>query len=289
MNFEDLLSSYGVPYQTEGKHCRDGWLQLDCPFCAPMGPLYLGYNKQGGYFNCWRCGPLSVIGTLTALTKERHSELKRLIGGLERVRSPKIKITGTLKLPKGRKPLRSVHKQYLRSRRYNPEEIVRLWRIEGIGLASKLSWRLFIPIIYHGDVVSWTTRACRDDVDARYISASLTDEALPHKQLLYGEDYVRHTIIVHEGPLDVWRTGPGAVCTCGTGYSQAQVRRIARYARRVICFDNEPKAQQRAKLLCDMLDPFPGETFNVTLEGKDASASTDLEIDRLRATFLDFQ
>jgi hypothetical protein len=286
MRFEDVLQDNHISYDTEGRNCRPGWTQLDCPFC--QGVRYLGFNRAGNYLNCWRCGAHSVVETLAELTKQPVHVIKKLVGGLEKDRKVLIKPTGKLVLPRGIGDLQRAHLKYLEDkRRYDPAEIIRLWDVRGIGLASRLSWRLFIPIYFHGELVSWTTRAVRDDVTSRYISAGLMEEALPHKDLLYGEDYVRHAVIVHEGPLDVWRTGPGAVATCGVGYSPAQVLRLAKYPVRVICFDNETKAQRRASLLCDALEPFPGTTFNVELSRKDASASSKKAIARLRAEFLE--
>ena len=36
----------------------------------------------------------------------------------------------------------------LKKRGFNPSDIQRLWGVQGIAIASKLSWRLFIPITY---------------------------------------------------------------------------------------------------------------------------------------------
>ena len=148
-------------------------------------------------------------------------------------------------------------------------------------MSVRLPWRLFIPFHIHGEVVSWTTRSIGQN-GLRYVSASSDQEKVNHKSILYGEDFCRHAVIVHEGPFDVWRTGPGAVATCGTGFSRSQLLRLSNYPVRVICFDNEKQAQQRATELCDLLEPFPGETIQVTLDAKDAAEASDKEINQLR-------
>lgn len=131
-------------------------------------------------------------------------------------------------------------------------------------------------------MVSWTTRTIGNGV--RYLSARPEEEKLNHRHLLYGEDLVPgHAIIVHEGPADVWRTGPGAVATFGTGFQRSQILKLSRYPTRVVCFDNEPAAQEMADKLCDLLVPFPGRTINVRLEsGKDAADCDEEEIEQLR-------
>jgi hypothetical protein len=194
------------------------------------------------------------------------------------------RLWGKLEVPTGILDyLPKVHRQYLIKRGFNPNEIGTLWGVTGIGIHPDLAWRLFIPIYYKGDIVSWTTRLITDTTnEIRYRSAKETQERIPHKQLLYGEDYVRTSVIVHEGPTDVWKTGPGAVCTFGTGYKQTQITRLIKYPKRVICFDNEPTAQQRAKKLMNDLSCFPGETCNVLLDAKDAGSATEHEIKQLR-------
>lgn len=286
MKFEDVLREYNVPFQTEGKYCRPGWVQFFCPFCVggsdPNKP-YAGFNAESRSVNCWRCGKHSVAHTLMRLTGLSWKEVKSL--DLEfPIARPRERTQGTLKLPSNRNPLLRAHRDYLRSRGLKPGTIARIWGAEGIGVAKRLSWRIFIPIHLKGRIVSWTTRSISPNDPIRYISAKPEEEAVPHKTLLYGEDFTKpNAVIVHEGPLDVWKTGPGAVCTFGSGFSDAQVVRISRFTRRIICFDSEPEAQRRARDLCKLLGMFPGETLNVELEtGSDACSAEDEEIEELR-------
>jgi len=287
MKFADVLRRHNVPYQTEGKYARPGWIQFHCPFCFggldPNKP-YMGFNLAGGYVNCWRCGPHNVSKTLVTLTGLSWSEVKTL----DLDSSPREVIereAGRLKLPNGLGPLLKPHRVYLRGRGFKPRAIEDLWKVQGIGLSSKLAWRIFIPIHLRGQIVSWTTRSLVD-TGLRYISSSHEDESVPHKTLLYGEDYATNAISIHEGPTDVWRVGPGAVATLGTGWKPAQVLRMSRYSRRIVCFDNEPAAQRRARQLCDLLETFPGETMNVILDAKDAATADEDELMELRSLLI---
>jgi len=168
----------------------------------------------------------------------------------------------------------------------DPEQIQERWGVRAIGLAPNLAWRLWIPIHLHGEVVSWTTRSIGDK-GTRYISAAPDQEAVPHRELLYGEDRAGHAVVVCEGPVDVWRLGPGAVATMGVGYTPAQVERISHHTLRVICFDGEMAAQRRAGRLADELVGFPGKTVVVELEsGKDVAEADEEEIKQLRKEFL---
>lgn len=289
MKFQEILSEYNIPFKTEGHHhCRPEWVQIDCPFCGKdSNKWHLGYSIEDNFLNCWRCGHHNLITTLMEITGKPSHQIKKILTGLDvshiKIEKPK----GKLILPSGIKHLASAHKKYLYSRGFNWREIKKLWGIKGIGIASKLQWRIFIPIIYHSEIVSWTTRTIsKNKRVTRYISAAENQESIPHKELLYGEDYTRHAIIVTEGVFDVWKIGQSAVCTFGSGYSQKQIDRIVKYPVRAICFDNEIEAQQRAKKLSDDLSVFPGDTFNVILDEKDAAEESEKNLRELRKEIL---
>lgn len=280
MTFSEFLDQHGVYWSTEGKDTRIGWIQLDCPECD--GHNYLGYNEYGGYLNCWRCGKINLLKYIASICKEPWDVCKKILEEIPRQRiEDSLQIRGKLVIPPGVGPLKKIHKDYLRGRGYDPENLQKLWDLKGICLSGRLSWRIWIPVYFQGKILSWTTRSL-SDLGTRYITAKKEEEAVPIKELLYGEDYCRHSIIVHEGPADVWATGPGSVATFGVVNSPAQLRRISKYPMRVICFDSETKAQARARSLCRNLSLYPGETRNVVLDAKDAGSASPAEIRKLR-------
>lgn len=286
MRVEELLKQLQIEVRAEGdKHCRPGWVQMRCPFCSDgrTGSFHLGYNTYDGRLNCYRCGGHNLADALSKLSNNTFGAIKHALEGVDTTRREiVVRPTGTLTIPDGVGPLKRLHRDYLRGRGFDPHEISDQWGIGGIGQSTDLSWRLFIPIHYKGVVVSWTTRAIGKSPTLRYIAAEPEHESMNHRKLLYGEDHCEHSIIVHEGPVDVWRTGPGSVATFGTAFSKAQVHKIAQYSRRIICFDSGHEAQKQASRLCDMLSIFPGTTYQVELDAKDAGEASDKEIKRLR-------
>lgn len=290
--FKEILQNHGIPVMEKGQHhhAHHGWIQFDCPWCSPGSGRYrMGYNMRGRYVSCWQCGGgHALVPTLARLLALAPQAVVELLGGVSGgFTKDEAPARGKLVLPKRIQPLQECHRNYLRERRFDPDLMVKLWDIEGIGLSSRLAWRIFIPARLEDKVVSWTTRSISDEVNARYISASHEEESYPLKELLYGEQYCRHAIIINEGPLDAWAVGPGAVATCGLSYTRAQLLRMVQYPMRVVLFDNEPEAQRRAQTLCADLAVFPGETFNVTFDAKDASRATKREIRKLRESFLE--
>jgi len=291
MNISDCLQQLGIPYITEGHHhCTDGFVQIDCPFCSKDSQHWrMGINSRYLYATCWTCGRHGLLESLAASSGQSIRAIKGFVCEVEGESGPaqeKPRPSGVLRLPAGRGPLLEPHRRYLKRRGFDPDEIVRLWGVEGIGPLGKYAWRLMIPIHLHGEIVSFTTRAISDKHGLRYRSAEPKDEKYLHKDLLYGEDYCRHALIVVEGPLDVWAIGPGAVCTFGP-VTAAQRLRISKYAVRCLCMDNEPAAQAKARELMDELSVFPGETYNVTFSrGKDASRAPCDEVLELRRRIL---
>lgn len=278
MNIRELLDSLGVEYKEAGHHhCREGWLQVrTCPFCGSNN-YHLGIHLSGRFAACWRCHGHSIFAVLQKLGVPR-SEVEKLSRGAAPVATKRE----GLKEPAGRGPLLPAHVHYLKARGFDPDELVRLWQIEGIGLAAQLKWRIYIPIIYKGARVSWTTRAIGERVAQRYVSAGPKEEAIAHKKILYGLDYCLHSVVVCEGPSDVWAVGPGAVATFGLAFTTVQVRLLASVPYRFVCFDSSRDAQLRARQLACLLSCLPGSTQVVELDAEDPGSASQRELKRLR-------
>lgn len=288
MEFKEILQDHRIQFRTEGHHhTRPGWINFDCPYCGKGSrKWHMGYNTQFGYVTCWRCGRHNVFDVLIELTGMERSEVGSALRGLELSNAPtKAQNRGTLAIPACVGSLTGPHRKYLEKRGFDSDRIAKLWGLGGIGANGGrfgLAWRLFIPIHYHGEIVSWTTRSLSDTSDKKYRTARENEESMSHKTLLYGEDYCKQTAIVFEGCPDVWAVGPGAVATLGTIWSVAQLKALLKFPRRVVCFDNEEVAQRRAVALCQklaMADEY--ETVNLVVSRKGRDLSTK-GIDELR-------
>ena len=291
MTIEDLLQGSGVQVAPPGhRHTRQGWINFDCPWCGPgSGRFHMGYHKQFGYLNCWRCGRHPTIDTFAAILHKTTHETALLLRTVPREAvAPTTIQPKKLRLPGLLGPLKSRHINYLKRRGFNPAKLTKLWDLQGLTVSTGgLSWRIFIPNFRHGQIVSWAARATYNSTTKRYLAAKAEEEAFPAKHWLYGLDYCRHAIIVCEGPTDVWRIGPGAVATMGAAVSTEQIELMSRYPVRVVCFDNDAPGQYKAEELVRTLTAFPGQTYNVTLDAEDAGAADEDEIQTLRRRFLD--
>lgn len=273
----------------EHHHVRQGWIGVvRCPFCGST-KAHLAFPLEGGLTgNCYRCGRHSLWDTLIAVGLDRRVVAEALADVRPDRRTPKLpREAGRYTPPKGVGPLAPAHTAYLLKRGVDASQAA-LWGIEGIGLASKLAWRLFLPIFHLGRLVSWTTRSLSATAERRYISADPASEAEPIKTLLYGEDMARNAVVVVEGPMDAVKVGPGAVALFGLNVTDEQVLKIAGFPVRAICMDNEERAQAAGRQLAKQLAGFPGETAVVQLEsGTDPGSADPEEIAELRARFLE--
>lgn len=277
-NFKSVLAEFNIQIAPHNHHhSRPGWIQFDCPFCGEGTRKYhMGYRESGRYVNCWRCGRHDLVTTLVNLGCKTRGLAVGIVRDLPRKRVSVNRISGDLKVPKGVAPMGAAHRKYLKRRRYRSKDVERLWGVQGIGLASRLSWSLYIPIYLNGQQVSWTTRAIGEHDGPKYVSAAPEEEMKHHKDLLYGEDYVRDTVVIVEGPFDVWRFGPGAVATLGTGWSEEQLYRLSKYRNRVVCYDPEVEAQAKARALINSLMAFDGDTYSIVI-GDDEKDYSDLD------------
>ena len=284
-----LFDFLGLPYIVGGQHrnVRDGWIGTDCPWCGTVGKYHLGLPRTGRWAACWVCGRHSLVEVLHALTQRSWEDCRLLAESVDTsaqwAQLAPSHTRSQVELPPGLEDeLRPFHRQYLQQRGFDPAQVVARWGVRGIGPAGPLSWRLWLPVEQAGQLVSWTTRSISPRDKLRYISARPEQERVPIKSTLYGEDLARHAVVVVEGPVDVWRIGPGAVAVYGINWSESQASRLERYLRRVICFDREPAAQAAAKRLARRLCAAPGETLVVTLDAADPGVADEVEVQQLR-------
>lgn len=131
MTFKEILSEYNIPTGPAGHyHVREGWIQIDCPYCSlDTQGWYMGYSIEGNFVNCWRCGSHRLINTVIELTKLSYREVEKLLDKLESQHFEKKKPLGKLVIPTGIKKLQPAHIRYLQGRGFDYKEIERVWKI----------------------------------------------------------------------------------------------------------------------------------------------------------------
>jgi len=278
MNMQDILDEYHIAWIESGNHhCREGWIQLDCPFCNETGKWHMGYSLSYNYFSCWKCGYHSVFDVFSELNiREKVSSV--ISSGLKKQR----RLATKLELPDGAGALKENHKKYLKNRGFDPDYIEKKYGVMGTGFTGMHKFRVVIPFFWEGSMVSYQARDITGKQKAKYLNCR--DEVVPTKDILYNFHNCNYgKIVICEGCMDVWKIGDGAVSTCGTQFSQNQINLAKHFNQVFIMFDNEKKAQEQAFALGNALSCFHCKVENICLkEYNDAGDMPEAEALRFR-------
>lgn len=260
------------------KHHRAGWINIPCPYCRGAG-YHLGLPIGKPFGTCYKCGPRGMLDIIQHLLRvapaQAWSILEKYSTGAvytEDEREDREAPT-LLSLPEGAGRLRRPHLKYLVDRGFrDPDALAEDWNLLATGHTGPYKFRIIAPIYYRGKMVSFQGRDITGKSELKYKACPQDKEVIPHKHLLYGYDKIpSHSIIVVEGIVDVWKLGPGAVCTFGVKWTLEQLNKIKEFPRRFIMFDsNEEEAQAQAEKLAASLSAFSGTTEIVELEEGDA-------------------
>lgn len=213
MNIIQLYQDFSIPYQTEGhKHCRPGWVNIECPFCFGNPGLHLGYHLEENYFYCWRCGSHFLDETIGKLLNISRKEVNKIIhnyDGFVPVKEPKVTIRKKVyKLPSGILSLQPSHKIYLRKRGFNPDQLEKDWNLLSTGPVSELdginyAHRIIIPVYWEGKQVTFQARDTTGKAMRKYLACPADRELVNIKHIIYGKpEYWGDLGICVEGVTD---------------------------------------------------------------------------------------
>lgn len=258
-DFISFATDYGLNWVDHGhKHCRPGWVQTPCPFCTGNPGHHLGYNTNGGFFTCWRCGFHSNLEVVKHSAEVDWTEARVILNEYNNHyidnkghKPKKNKRITHVKLPQLTGPLKKQHKTYLRKRGYDPDKLANEWELLGTGPVGPYKHRIIAPITFNGTLVSYQGRDYTGKSSLRYKACKQENELIDHKNILYGIDKVKGLkCVLVEGITDVWRLGPGAIATFGIKYKPSQFQLIwERFNTVYIMFDDDPQAQEQAEIL----------------------------------------
>lgn len=263
---------------------------MRCPVCGG-DKLWLGYHMNKRYFHCYNHGSGKKWELFRAWfpSEDIRALLSQIDSGIVAPLPAETEKKGRYLPPRNPVSLDNAPKyycDYIRSRGLDPQVLSDKWGVMAIDWEGEFRYRgrLLFPVRNADGVpASWLTRTICSDITPRYLTAPPEREAEPIKSLLYGEQFISpfETIIVCEGVFDALRIGRNAVATFGKSLTKAQMRRVAQYQRRIICFDSEPDTQCQAVALAKNLSVFPGLTDNVCLDAPDPATASQDEINAL--------
>lgn len=278
-----FLEAYKVPFEQAGANTSRRWVGVQCPFCDDPS-THGGFSLENGGFNCWRCGPKRTLAVIAKFARCSDAEARKVfarfaVDNAAKLYTPKVPKAaprperGRLSWPVGTTDLGPRHRAYLASRNYDADTIAAVWGVKGTGPIGPYKHRILIPVHnQRGKLVTYTSRDITGKAAIRYKACRPEDEVEPIKSTVYGLHKVRGgRCLLVEGPFDVWRIGPGAVCGFGVELSARQLTTLSRAVGEVsLLFD--PGATQQAEkwaavlsmagLAVDVLPPYdtdPGD------------------------------
>ena len=284
MDIISLYQDYNITYQTEGHpHCREGWVQVVCPYCTGNPGWHLGYNLEEDFYSCYRCGGHFIDTTIAKLLSVPLKEAKSIIKQYDLLhsnkREPVVKVRNkAFKLPSNSNIMLPNHRAYLMKRNFDPEYLKKEWGLLGTGPCSKLDnidykHRIIIPFTWNGQQVSFDSRDITGKHRSKYMACPADRVLIAHISILYGkQEKWKETGICVEGPTDVWRMGTSSFAVSGIKYTPKQVREISSRFRRVaVCFDDDPQAIIQANKIVAELKFRGVDAFRVDIEGDPGS------------------
>ena len=270
-----LFMDYSVNSATEGhKHHREGWINVQCPFCSGDPGYHLGFNLLNNYSVCWRCGfqgtQKAIAGVLGVSYKKAKEILKEYNQGVSTNHNTKAKIKTQKKAFRTPKPLIPIKENtpgfwYLRKRGFSVFDIDKLQDDFGVQQTGpvcsfvmnnkpvNLKFRIFAPIYYQDAMVSWQTRDISGNAGLKYLTCPGNVEKINHKKLIYFykgmykfalPDY----IVLTEGIFDVWKIHlAGFFSGCGFGVELTidQIYFLKHHFKRILFFLDPDRAGSR--------------------------------------------
>lgn len=287
MDILSILKDNNISYSLSGKNVGSGWIGICCPHCGDKS-FHGGFPLNGTFaYSCFKCGSHGVSETLQLLLGVTWKEVAILLDEYNGESSYRIERKQaqavSIELP-GEQPLNKKAQEYLKQRNFDPIYLEKKYQLRSTEIVGNWKYRIIIPLIYKGTIVSYTSRDYTGKQELRYKTLSVEKSIVNPKHLLHNQDFVTGDIIgVCEGPFDDIRLGDGFVSTLGTQTSEEQIRKIARYKKAYIVFDPEEEAQKRAIKLAEKISALGcgAEVVNTELD-HDPGDMTEEEVKNLR-------
>ena len=250
----DYLQDSGHSFQESGKNISRNWIGMNCPFCDDSSN-HLGINLDSKIFSCFRCGEKGGIPKLImSLENKSYQQIVPILkeyGRNELIQKDKVSNPANADkvreiITKETDPLYDHHKDYLRSRGFDPDQLERDYDLRSGKPVSIYKHRILIPYKRVRRTVTFTTRDVSGKATLKYIHCPSHNSVLAPKEILYNVDNCKDSCLVVEGCFDVFRIGSGSVSLSGIQYTTSQLLVLSKFKQVFLLFDPEEKAQEMA-------------------------------------------
>jgi DNA primase len=283
-----FLTEHNIDYSTFGKNVQKGWAGITCPMCGDVSN-HGGFNLDGGYYNCWKCGGHSVITIIKSLLNCTYNEADRIYNEfsdkyvIHKLNEKKKKVK-KVTLP-GSGNLLSCDRKYLQKRGFDPDYIVNRYQVKGSEIMGDWRYRIIIPIIYQGRIVAFQGRDVTNKQYLRYKTLEKEMCIVDPKSTFYGIDQIQgDTVAVVEGVIDCWKMGEGFIASLGKNITSHQIKLLLRFKRVFWLIDcNDERSKEFAEKAAKDVSVFGVECIIFDMQNKcDPGELTEREVKEVR-------
>lgn len=302
-SWPSFLNAYRVAFSERGANTSRGNIVVHCPFCGTRdGGQHMSISTEGRGWRCFRDNshrgksPSRLVAALAGIDLDRA---KTIVGEavfipddtLGRVRAllepPSKNKIPPLRLPEDFRAFRSVpsarpYERYLIDRGFTPGHIARFTQRYDMRYCTQgpFSHRVIFPVLFEGELVSWTGRSIdpnaflrykaltRDAERAREQGFEPSRDAISHYVLWYDQlvEADADTLVLCEGPFDALK-----VCVLGRPYGV-----------QATCFFTSAPTEQQLVILQDLISKYRRRIVMLDSKG---TLSTGIQISNALSMF----
>jgi len=184
------LGDAGVPFWTEGPNVSDGWISFQC-FCCGDRSNHRAFSPEGYVSTCFKCGVkktyLEVISHFSEVPISKAKEIAAsYMSKFSFVEHEEHNRAMSVKWPPKytEAELPSLHAQYLAKRGFDVRRIRELFGVVAMYQTGDFKYRLLIPVIMDGRVVTYIGRDVTDKQSLRYKNLKEELSIFPAKECI---------------------------------------------------------------------------------------------------------
>jgi hypothetical protein len=283
-----------IDYHKSGEeNVTRGWVNIDCPDPdCDDNKWHCGINLKSKLFSCYKCGNKGGIRKLvTLLEKCSWFESGKIIETFQnplssiKTEEKPVRHRRKMSLPKEIiKEWPDLHLNYLKKNNYDPDVIIPKYSLYPTGKFGKYKFRIIIPIIMDNRLVNFTSRDVSGLARIKYYHAPEETILVGIRGSLYNLDNTSDSIILVEGPADVWRLGNNSVATFGVQVTTEQIHKLTDkgFKNIFVMFDGEKEATNKAYEVANRLEPFVDHTEVIEMAEGDPGELSDEDVRNLK-------
>ena len=218
MLIQDYFNSKGIQWHKSGeKNVSHGWINVKCPFqgCDDSS-WHCGINLKSGLYHCWLCGSKGDVKNIINQYEKSWSKTNKIRSEIQFYESEndyEFKAQEKLNMPKFASQIPSkLHTDYLKKRRFNPEEVIDKYDLWFGGLVGVYRHSIIIPVYSNGIPVCFVATDCTRN-RFNYKNSPYTVNVENHSDVLYNYDRHKKKVTLVEGIFDAWRINGTALLT----------------------------------------------------------------------------